>query len=737
MNNDICGITFSPFDGTALKLYVSHSQHYQHGSNPPVSASDYTGEVSLLEGPFFDISQAPSATIITSLPVSNHDHGVNGLEFDNNGDLLICTGGNTNAGVEHPWMGGLPESPLSGAILRARLSDPSFDGAVSYVLRSDGITPNDDQRDGHDVVLDSGDIEVFAPGMRNPFDLVLTTWGYWYATDNSPNSGYGFESTGQTTDSGIHADSSTDEVLLLEQGHYYGHPNRARSPEDPRQAIYRNESEPSAGSAFTQRIGSVNSSTDGIAEYRAQTFNGAMRGNLLAQQFGNRTRRIVMQPDNRDVQATYTNLPLVSGLGVNTGPGGAFLVVDYNGAKVKPVLPNDAAAIGLTVHDIHPWRGVAGTPFVIGGEDFGTLSNTTVTIDGISATLTSVSAKRIEGVIPANPANPFEPVHILVTVGLQNQSLLDAFTYLSAPGTRDGFWVTGSAVPDSIGEVACGIVDGQMFMVGEGSSKTYSYDISEDVWDDSLAARPFAGNHHGCEVIGTDMYLIGGLGGGAGRLQIYDTVSDSWSLGQDMPWNAGSVSTALINGRIYAAGGIVGSSTVRNTAVYDPMLDQWTTLAQMPDATKVNHAAAATDGSKLWIFGGRGGANVPQPGYDVVQVYDPVTDTWETSNDVGTALMPLPDGRGGTGRSVFYEGEFYVFGGETSNSDPNPLATPDKVFPQVYAYNATTNTWRDENDMVTPRHGIYPVAYFGRILIAAGGTDNGFSQSDILEIWQK
>ena len=48
-----------------------------------------------------------------NLPVSNHDHGVNGITFDNNGDLYVSVGGNTNAGVEHCNLGELPESPLT------------------------------------------------------------------------------------------------------------------------------------------------------------------------------------------------------------------------------------------------------------------------------------------------------------------------------------------------------------------------------------------------------------------------------------------------------------------------------------------------------------------------------------------------------------------------------------------------------------------------------------------------
>lgn len=65
--------------------------------------------------------------VISGLPVSNRDHGVNGGDFLDNGTLLMAIGGMTNQGYPGDLMGGLPESPLSGAILQAK---------VCYSIRS-------------------------------------------------------------------------------------------------------------------------------------------------------------------------------------------------------------------------------------------------------------------------------------------------------------------------------------------------------------------------------------------------------------------------------------------------------------------------------------------------------------------------------------------------------------------------------------------------------------------------
>src|SRR5205823_7001561 len=124
--------------------------------------------ISVLTGPNFSTVQP----LLTGLPVSNHDHAVNGITFDNNGDLLWSNGGNTNAGIPDPAMGTLPESPLSAAILKARITKPNFNGTVRY-LEIATNNPNNDQVYGDRVNVAAGvDVSVYVPGVRNCWDIV-------------------------------------------------------------------------------------------------------------------------------------------------------------------------------------------------------------------------------------------------------------------------------------------------------------------------------------------------------------------------------------------------------------------------------------------------------------------------------------------------------------------------------------------------------------------------------------
>ena len=222
-------------------------------------------------------------------------------------------------------------------------------------------------------------------------------------------------------------------------------------------------------------------------------------------------------------------------------------------------------------------------------------------------------------------------------------------------------------------------------------------------------------------------------------MQIYDPATNTWTTGAPMPFAAGSSSSALINGQVYVAGGIIGTSTTNQAARYDPATNTWTTLAAMKQGR--NHAAAATDGSKLYVFGGRGpgsgDGNSVADGFDTVQVYDPATNTWTSSLDAGSTLAPLPQKRGGMGKAVYYNDEFYVIGGETSTGGG---ATASGVYDRVDIYNAATNKWRLGVPMPTARHGIFPLlattAQAGtRIYVAGGGTQAGASASTILETY--
>ncbi|MDD5140808.1 MAG: kelch repeat-containing protein [Verrucomicrobiales bacterium] len=314
-------------------------------------------------------------------------------------------------------------------------------------------------------------------------------------------------------------------------------------------------------------------------------------------------------------------------------------------------------------------------------------------------------------------------------------------TYNGVPNS----WETGTSLPVPLVEMTSAWLGDKLYATGmydafnpATTSPMRVFNILSNTWTILNPERPYTGNHHAAEVFGGRLYIIGGCDANSdGKVQIYDPATNGWSLGAPMPYPAGSCASAVINGKIYVAGGLVGvisgSNNGYNTnaaAVYDPVLNSWASLPPLP--VGMNHTASGTDGSKFYVFGGRAIGNAPDNGYNTVQIYDPAGNTWASSSDPGSALSPLPQARGGMGKAVYYNGEFYIMGGETVNGSG---ATPDHVYNRVDIYNVASNTWRLGTPMPTGRHGIYPALRGNRIYVAGGGPAAGVYYSTSFDIY--
>ena len=176
-------------------------------------------------------------------------------------------GGLTNAGVPGALSssGQQEEGVLSAATVVAHLSRPGFNGNVKY-------------NNNGDIINSRNDVEVFASGLRNSYDLVLHSNGYLYGTDNGPNNKYGAKSTDCDSESiDPHED---DELNLLEKGKFYGHANRKRGEKDPRQCKWRSTTEESDDD-YTAPMHMLPASCNGIDEFQTRHFGGQLRGHLL------------------------------------------------------------------------------------------------------------------------------------------------------------------------------------------------------------------------------------------------------------------------------------------------------------------------------------------------------------------------------------------------------------------------------------------------------------------------
>ncbi|MCH7811670.1 MAG: PQQ-dependent sugar dehydrogenase [Chloroflexi bacterium] len=312
----VLGLAFDPAVPAPGVLYASRQE--------PSATDGFQGVVSRFIGPSW-----AREDVITGLPTSapNFNHMTNGLAFDDQGRLFIAQGSSTEAGI---WEGTdrWPETPLSAAILVAEIHAPGFDGAITY---DPAGPPLDDAVD-----QTGGDVLVFAAGTRNPYDLVIHSNGNIYATDN----GKGVSTVSASCATDGSDPSVADELNLIEEGSYYGQPNRNRGRDDARQCTYHAPEEGS-GVDFTGPLAVLpdHCSCDGIVEY---TGVGPMRGDLIYVEWtrGNVTRA-ELSGDGRAVLSTAVLASDFSGpLDVIVDPSGTIFIAEFGGAQVSYLAPD-------------------------------------------------------------------------------------------------------------------------------------------------------------------------------------------------------------------------------------------------------------------------------------------------------------------------------------------------------------------------------------------------------------
>ena len=178
--------------------------------------------------------------------------------------------------------------------------------------------------------------------------------------------------------------------------------------------------------------------------------------------------------------------------------------------------------------------------------------------------------------------------------------------------------------------------------------------------------------------------------------------ANPWTQKADMPTARLGLASAVVNDSIYAIGGYAGANQpgLQVNEVYDPVTDTWIARAPMPTGRR--WMAASTVNGKIYVFGGY--TNVNQPGLPIVEEYDPSTDTWTTKTDMPTARLGPASG--------VVDGIIYVIGGAAIVGQP--LST-------VEAYDPVTDTWTTKSDMPTARYMPTASVIDGKIY-AIGGT---------------
>ncbi len=246
-------------------------------------------------------------------------------------------------------------------------------------------------------------------------------------------------------------------------------------------------------------------------------------------------------------------------------------------------------------------------------------------------------------------------------------------------------------------------VIGGFFSNGASSNLVEVYDSVANTWL-GAAPLPIETNHNAAATVGNRIFAFGGT---SNRCFAYNPDLNQWSEVASMNFRHGNTpAVAVIDGKIYVAGGDGPGMTQREVEVYNPGTNQWTVLASMNIAR--NHTAGAAINGKFYVAGGRPGAVAA----NALEVYDPQTTNW-------SILASMPTGRSGIGAAAV-NGELYVFGGEIP-----------QIFNAVEVYNPLTDSWMVLPPMPVAKHGIFAAVINNTVYLPGGGIVQGLGATNI------
>jgi len=555
--------------------------------------------------------------LVRGLPRSDADHASNGLALSvDRTTLYVAQGGNTNRGAPSEHFDSVPEYALSGAILSVdlvRIGERTYDLPTLDDPSRPGVPDENDPFGGDGGrnqarLVRGSPVQVYASGLRNPYDVLVTAAGHMYTVQNGPNAGWGGPPVGEgpgkrcTKAPREGGRRGLDTLHLVRRNGYYGHPNPERGECD--------YLEPDERNALAQ----FRSSTNGLAEYS--------EGDLLTVSLSGDLYRLSLSAGGGRVVRRQVLARLASPLDVTVqGPRDAFpgtiWVAEYPG-PIAVLEPRAKAARG--------WRALPPTG-----------------LERQEVSFVEAGGK------------------LYLAGGGTRHQVYD-------PSTR--MWRDVAPLPERLDHIQGVAVGRKIYYVGglrdwpgPHVSSVYVYDTTTNRFSRG-APMPRGRGAGGVVAHRGKIYYAGGLHDGKAVpwLDAYDPAAHTWARLPDMPRARDHFQAVVADGTLYAVGGRQGplGTELAETDAYDIATRAWRSgLALLP--TPRGGFAAAALGSRVFVIGGE----TPDGALGTVEAYDIRTDTWRT-------IDPMPTPRHGIQVAACGGGIYVAGGGATAGgNDPS------------------------------------------------------------------
>ena len=276
-------------------------------------------------------------------------------------------------------------------------------------------------------------------------------------------------------------------------------------------------------------------------------------------------------------------------------------------------------------------------------------------------------------------------------------------------------------------------INGKVYITGGVNTEQGAYPTTMLVYDKAtstwstipLPGNSLRGQHTSC-VVDSNLYIIGGgilLGGTVNsttQMYIFKPSTGEWIAKNPMPTDRQTLGCALLDGKIYVAGGlhvingVANYNGLKTFEVYDLSTETWSALPDMP-TNRWGLSVVSFDG-KIYVFGGRTLDFRPAS----VDVYNPQNNTW-------TSITNIPTPRYQLATCVLNNNIFAIDGWYSSGYGP--------IYDKVEVYKPLTNQWRTETPMPIAVAMLDGYSLDGKIYMYGGSytTHPNFGISDIWE----
>jgi N-acetylneuraminic acid mutarotase len=243
---------------------------------------------------------------------------------------------------------------------------------------------------------------------------------------------------------------------------------------------------------------------------------------------------------------------------------------------------------------------------------------------------------------------------MLVLVFLTASCIQVAKPAFSSTGTAENTWTQKAPMQEARANFGIAVVNGKIYAFGGDNGDNMGnaapptvitadtvntneeYDPATDTWT-FKKPMPTARALLGIAVYQNKVYCIGGYYGretadeteyfNTNANEVYDPATDTWENRTSLPTPRFSTATNIVNGKIYVIGGDtmtdLGIGEAFNVnEVYDPETDSWETKSPAPFT--VSCSASAVVDNKICVLGDDPSASWQK----VILIYDPSSDSW-------------------------------------------------------------------------------------------------------------